>query len=156
TAAITLIGTAVILLTNRYWPGSPTHISNFLASQGRTAGGIAGKIWDRLAVGIHLISRDPFALVPVIGVPATLWFVFRPPAEVRDAFASFANWREALVATLLASAVAYVVNDSGPAALGLGFGMAMVGLVYAACRAAPPDETERVSEQRPAPMMEST
>jgi hypothetical protein len=60
----------------------------------------------------------------------TLAILLRPPAVVRSAFDRRPEWRTALVVLVLASMVAYVVNDTGPAAVGLGWGLAVAGMLY--------------------------
>ena len=65
------------------------------------------------------------------------------------------GWREALMTILLGSVVAYVANDSGAAALGLGFGMASVGLMSATLRTGAIPE-QRVSVANRAHMIEHT
>jgi hypothetical protein len=126
--AVAAIGTAVILVAHRISP-LPTHITNFEEH----AGGVAGA-WrtfvDRLAVGVRLIEHNPFALVPVVGVLATLAVVLRPPSAIAASLERHPAWRDALLVILLASVVAYLANDSGPAACGVGFGMALGGLMY--------------------------
>ena len=67
---------------------------------------------------------------PVVGLPATLLAVLRPPAPVREAFHRHPAWRDALLVTLLAGVAAYVANDTGPAAAGPAFGLGLGGLVY--------------------------
>ena len=124
---VVILGTAVVLVANRI-SSLPTHITNFEEH----AGGLAG-IWrtlvDRLGVGVRLIAHNPFALVPVAGVLVTLAVVLRPPGPFAESLRAHPAWRDALLVMLLASVVAYVVNDSGPAACGLGFGMALGGLL---------------------------
>ena len=84
TGTVTIVGSAIVLLTNRLWPGSPTHITNFISGTGRTAGGIAHTIVERLGVGVRLIRRNAFALIPVLGVPAAIVLVV-PPSAVSNA-----------------------------------------------------------------------
>jgi hypothetical protein len=52
----------------------------------------------------------------------------RPPASLRHGFERAPSARPAAITVLLASIVAYLANDTGAAALGLGFGTAMVCL----------------------------
>ncbi len=126
--ALTVVaGTVLILLAHRVWP-VPTHITRFEEN----AGGPAG-IWrtfvDRLGVGIDLIRRNPAALVPVLGMPVALLAVLRPPASVRATFERWPAWRDAVLVTLLTGTVAYLANDSGPAAAGLAFGLGLGGML---------------------------
>lgn len=129
-AALVVVGGAgVVLLAHRFLTSVPTHVTRFMESPG----GLAGA-WEtfvgRLLVGWRLILRNPFALVPVLGLFAVLWVLFHPPARIAEALRRHAEWSDALVVTLLASAVAYVANDSGAAAAGLGFGLALGGLLH--------------------------
>jgi hypothetical protein len=127
-------GLVVVLALNRYLPGLPTHITNFVEDQGD---GVPATVLHRLRTGLDLIARNPFAIVPVIGVPATLLAVLRPAEPVRDSFAQHPGWREALLTILWGSVVAYVANDTGAAALGLGFGTALGGLLFVSLRDRP-------------------
>ncbi len=127
-------GLVVVLILNRVLPGPPTHITNFVEGQGE---GVLSTVAHRLRTGIDLIARNPFAIVPVIGVPATLLAVLRPPAPVRASFEQHPGWREALLTILWGSVVAYVANDTGAAALGLGFGAALGGLLFVSLRDRP-------------------
>jgi hypothetical protein len=129
TAVVVIAGAVVVLLAHRFLTSSPTHITRFEESPG----GLSG-IWrtfaDRLLVGWHLIVRNPFALVPVLGLPVVLVALLRPPAPLRGSLAAHPDWRDALLVTILASIVAYVANDSGAAACGLGFALGLGGLFY--------------------------
>jgi len=132
-----VLGTvAVVVIAHRYISNTPTHISRFASD----TGGLAG-LWDeavhRLGVGMDLLVRNPFGLIPVVGVLATLWLVLRPPAGLRPSLADHPAWRDALVTILLGSVIAYVANDSGAAAIGLGFGTALGGLLYVSLADAP-------------------
>jgi hypothetical protein len=128
------VGLVVVLLLNRFLPGPPTHITNFVEGQGD---GVLSTVAHRLRTGLDLIARNPFAIAPVIGVPATLLAVLRPAAPVRASFDQHPGWREALLTILWGSVVAYVANDTGAAALGLGFGTALGGLLFVSLRDRP-------------------
>jgi hypothetical protein len=133
----TVAGTvAVVLVAHRYLTGTPTHISRF-ASDTEGLVGLWEKFVDRLGVGMDLIVRNPFGLIPVVGILATLWLVLHPPAGLRPSLTEHPAWRDALVTISLGSVVAYVVNDSGAAAIGLGFGTALGGLLYVSLTDAP-------------------
>lgn len=124
---VTAIGTALILAAHAISPVS-THVTRFE----ERAGGIAGvfeKFLDRLQVGFDLIARSPAALIPVIGLPIVLVVALRPPGPIREAFERRPAWRDAVLVTIVAGIVAYVVNDSGPAACGLAFGMGLGGML---------------------------
>jgi hypothetical protein len=130
TAAIVVVGTAVILLAHRLLTSTPTHVTRFEEATGWHLGDAWGTFTHRLSTGWHLIEQNPFALVPVVGLPVTLFVVLRPPLLVRQAFHRHPAWRDALLVILLAGIVAYVANDTGAAAAGLAFGSALGGLVY--------------------------
>ncbi len=124
---VTALGTVVILIAHALSPVE-THIARFEEN----AGGIAGvleKYADRLRVGFDLIARSPAALIPVIGLPVVLVVVLRPPGPIRDSFERRPAWRDAVLVTIVAGMVAYVANDSGPAAAGLAFGMGLGGML---------------------------
>jgi hypothetical protein len=123
------MGAAVTIASHALLPGAPTHVTVAVRE--------GGSAWDtfvgRLAVGWGLIERNPFAIVPVLGTLATLAIVLRPPAVLAPSLAGRPAWRDAMLVILLASVVAYVANDTGASALGLGFGTALGGLVYVSC-----------------------
>lgn len=125
-AAVTAIGTALILVAHAVSP-LRTHVTKFEESAGGL--GIWDTFVDRLQVGFDLIARNPAALVPVLGLPVAVFLVLRPPASVRASLERWPAWRDAVLVTLLAGAVAYVANDSGPAAAGLAFGLGFGGLL---------------------------
>jgi hypothetical protein len=125
---VVVVGTAVVLIAHRLAP-LPTHITNF-EEHGGGLGGAWRTFVERLGVGVRLIEHNPFSLVPVVGVIATLVIVLFPPAVIAPSLERHRAWRDALLVILLASVVAYLVNDSGPAACGVGFGMALGGLMY--------------------------
>jgi hypothetical protein len=84
---------------------------------------------DRLGIGVRLIADSPFALVPVLGTLVLLPIVLRPPRAVAATFARSDAWRDAILVLVLGSIVAYLVEDTGAAALGFGFVLALSGLV---------------------------
>jgi hypothetical protein len=124
---VTLLGLAVILLAHAISP-IETHVTRFeedVSGLGR----VVERFVDRLQVGFDLIARNPFALVPVLGLPVALAAVLWPPAPLRPSFERDPAWRDAILVTLLAGVVAYLANDSGPAAAGFAFGMGLGGLL---------------------------
>ena len=128
-AVSVLAGTGLVVFAHRYLTSAPTHITRFAES----TGGIAGlwhKLVDRLGVGVDLIRANPFALVPVIGVIATLVLVLRPTPPVRITFVEAPVWKAALLTIVIASLFAYLVNDSGAAAIGEGFTTSLAALLY--------------------------
>jgi hypothetical protein len=126
-ALVTIAGTAAILVAHAISPVE-THVSRFEETAGGL-GGILERVADRLEVGVDLIARSPAALVPVLGLPVVLAVVLRPPAAIRASFAGRPAWRDAVLVTILSGIVAYVVNDSGPAAAGLAFGLGLGGML---------------------------
>jgi len=124
---VTVLGAAVILAAHAISPFE-THVTRFEEQ----AGGLAGvfeRIGDRLQVGFDLIARNPFALIPVLGLPIAIAAVLRPPAALRPSLQRSPAWRDAILVTLLAGVVAYLANDSGPAAAGFAFGLGLGGLL---------------------------
>ena len=124
---VALLGTAVILLAHAISP-LETHVSRFEEDASGLAG-VVERVEDRLQVGFDLIARNPFALIPVVGLPIAIASVLRPPAQLRPSLERDPAWRDAILVTLLAGVVAYVANDSGPAAAGFAFGMGLGGLL---------------------------
>ncbi|MEX1047304.1 MAG: hypothetical protein WD050_07910 [Actinomycetota bacterium] len=129
TAGTLIAGTALVLIANALAPAA-THITGFVEEGGGGPGGILQAFLDRLGIGWDLLMRNPFAFVPVVGVLACLWLVLRPPRPIRESLDRYPQWRTALLVIVLGSIVAYFVNDTGPAAAGLGFGLAIGGLFY--------------------------
>lgn len=127
--AAVLAGAALVVLAHRFLTSAPTHITRFSEQTGGVAG-LWDKLVDRLQVGTDLIAANPFALVPVIGVLVTLVVVLRPPASVRITFEDAPVWRDALMAIVLGSVVAYLANDSGAAAIGEGFTTSLGALLF--------------------------
>jgi len=123
----TLGGLALILVAHAVSPFE-THVTRFEEQVGGL-GGVFEKFGDRLQVGFDLIARNPFALIPVVGLPLTIAAVLWPPGPLRPSLARSPAWRDAILVTLLAGVVAYVVNDSGPAAAGFAFGLGLGGLL---------------------------
>ncbi|HEY2965099.1 MAG TPA: hypothetical protein VGJ99_02335 [Actinomycetota bacterium] len=124
---VTVLGTAVILAAHAISPFE-THVTRFEEQ----AGGLAGvfeRIGNRLQVGFDLIARNPFALIPVVGLPIAIAAVLHPPDALRPSLQRSPAWRDAILVTLLAGVVAYLANDSGPAAAGLAFGLGLGGLL---------------------------
>jgi hypothetical protein len=125
--AVTVLGTAVILAVHAISPFE-THVSRF-EERATELAGVLDRIGDRLQVGFDLIAWNPFALIPVIGLPIAIAAVLRPPAALRPSLRRSPAWRDAILVTLLAGAVAYLANDSGPAAAGFAFGLGLGGLL---------------------------
>ena len=123
-----VLGTALILVAHRLAPEA-THITRFEESSGGLAGAWSTFL-DRLGVGWRLIERNPFGLIPVVGLFACLWLALRPPTPIREAFATYPSWRDVVVTIVLGGIVAYVANDSGAAACGMAFALGFGGLMY--------------------------
>jgi hypothetical protein len=124
---VTLVGGALILLAHAISP-LETHVTRF-EEEVSGVSGVFERFGDRLQVGFDLIAHNPFALIPVIGLPVAIAAVLRPPAALRPSLQRSPAWRDAILVTLLAGVVAYLVNDSGPAAAGLAFGLGLGGLL---------------------------
>ena len=115
-------------LMHRYLVDTPTHVTSFLENGDGIVGAIERQL-DRLRVGLDLIGDNPFALIPVVGTLVLLVVVFRPPPAIARSFEGHDAWRDAVLAILLACIVAYLVEDTGAAAMGFGFGFALSGLL---------------------------
>ena len=124
---VTAAGSLVILVAHAVSPVA-THVTEFERDVDGLAG-VIGKFVDRLQVGFDLIARSPAALVPVLGLPVALYVALRPPPSIRATFERWPAWRDAVLVTILAGLIAYVVNDSGPAAAGLAFGLGLGGML---------------------------
>jgi hypothetical protein len=127
TLVVAAIGTALILLSHALSPFQ-THVTRF-ERDANGLGGTIGTLLERLEAGVDLIARNPAALIPVIGLPIALFVALRPPALIRATFERWPAWRDAVVVTFVAGIVAYVVNDTGPAAAGLFFGLGLGGML---------------------------
>jgi hypothetical protein len=126
TAASAIAGAAAIALLHRL-TDRPTHIT--AAVQGGGPAEAIDRVVDRLGIGVRLIADSPFALIPVVGTLVLLPIVLRPPRAVSATFARSDAWRDAMLVLVLGSIVAYLVEDTGAAALGFGFVLALSGLV---------------------------
>jgi hypothetical protein len=136
-ASATVAGTAaLVVISHRYLTDAPTHISRFVSDDGGPRG-LWHELVHRLGVGMDLLVRNPFGLIPVLGIAATLWLLLRPPSGLRPSLDAHPAWRDALLTIVSGSIVAYVANDSGAAAIGLGFGTALGGLLYVSLTDAP-------------------
>ena len=126
-------GTILVVVAHRYLTSAATHITTFSEHTGGV-GGLWDKFVDRLGVGFDLIADNPFALLPVIGVLVMLVVVLRPPAPIRRSFEAAPVWRLALLTIVVGSVVAYLVNDSGAAAVGEGLTTSLAGMLYVSLR----------------------
>ena len=123
----TVLGTALILAAHAVSPVA-THVTRF-EQEVDGPGGVVAKFVDRLQVGFDLIARNPLALIPVLGIVAALIIALRPVGPVRRTFERWPAWRDAIAGALLGGVVAYLVNDSGPAAAGFAFGLGLGGML---------------------------
>ena len=137
-AAGAAAGAAAVLLAHRFLTATPTHGTRFVEESARSLTGLWGTFVDRLGVGFRLIALNPFALVPVVGLPIVLVVALRPPHTCRAAFQRNPEWRHVVLVLSLGGIVAYLVNDSGPAAGGQAFATSVAALVWVSL-ARPPE-----------------
>jgi hypothetical protein len=123
---VVVLGMAVVLAAHRFLPGTPTHATRFVEGDQ----GVWTTIGDRLRTSTALVVRNPLALLPAVGIVVVAAVFARPPRPVRIALDAVPRWRDALLTLSLAGIVALVGNDTGPAAAGLAFGLALGGLLY--------------------------
>ncbi len=90
-----------------------THLGRFVQD---VADGTAGTLLRRKAEAVlDLLFASPLtALLPVV-VAAAVYLVVRPPRPLAEALDQAPAWRAGLLATGLASAIGFAVNDSGAA-----------------------------------------
>jgi hypothetical protein len=147
-------GEVIVFAANRL-SAVTTYVTRAL-DEANGPGGFADRYGARLRVGIDLIARNPFALIPVIGTLVLVWIAARPPSVLRGPFEAHPVWRDAVLTIGLGSIVAYLVEDSGAAALGLGFGTGVGTMLFLSLRSsiggappAEPDQGERSTAPRP-------
>ena len=128
--ATVVVGMGVILAAHRFFASSPTHGTAFVEAAGHDPAHVFSTLWERLDVGMRLLRRNPLGLIYLAAVPLLLWLVVNRRGGLRDSFAEFPEWRFAVLTILWASVVAYFVNDTGVSAVGMGFAMALGGLLY--------------------------
>jgi hypothetical protein len=124
---VTLLGAALILAAHAVSPFQ-THVTRF-EEQAGGLGGVFEKVWDRLNVGFDLIARNPFRADPGTGPADRDRGGAQAAGRASPEPGAQPAWRDAILVTLLAGVVAYVVNDSGPAAAGFAFGLGLGGLL---------------------------
>lgn len=125
-----VFGTGVILLAHRFLVSSPTHGTAFVETSGRDPLHAASTLWERLGIGVRLLRRNPIGLVYLAATPVLIRVVVKRRAGLKDSLNAFPQWRAAILAILWASVVGYFVNDTGVSAVGMGFAMALGGLLY--------------------------
>jgi hypothetical protein len=138
--AVIIVGTALVFGANAWLSAAPTHATRFIEGAGQRS--FTGVATERLSTSWRLLTRYPLTWIILAGLPICLWLALRPPAAMRSAYERHAEWRDAMVVLVLASIVAFVVNDTGAAAAGFGFGLAIAGILYLPL-------AERAAEQRP-------
>ena len=123
-----LLGAVVVFAADAWLAASPTHGTRFLQSQG--VGGVPEGLLRRLGIGVGLLADNPVGIVYLLLTPVLLWWLLRARegSRLRTSVQRFPRWGAAIAVLLASSIVAYVVNDTGVAAVGLGFAMAVVGL----------------------------
>ena len=85
-------------------------------------------------MGFDLIADNPFALAAGDRGAGDARVVLRPPAPIRRSFDAAPVWRLALLTIVVGSVVAYLVNDSGAAAVGEGLTTSLAGMLYVSLR----------------------
>lgn len=105
----------------------PTHISR--ATDDASVGGVLDDLGRRLEIGTRLIADQPAAAIPVVGTAVGLALLARPPRALTRGFDRAPGTRDAALAIGISSVVAYLANDTGAAALGLGFGLLAVTMI---------------------------
>ncbi len=127
-AAGAAAGGVAVFAANRLL-AAPTYVTRAIDEANGPAG-VVRHWFDRLEVGFDLIARNPFALIPVVGTLVLGLVALRPPAAIRAAFDRHRVWQDAVVTIAAGSVVAYFLNDSGAAALGLGFGTGLGSMLF--------------------------
>jgi hypothetical protein len=122
-AGMALVFAASVLLTSE-----PTHASRLVEGAGTRS--VIETIGERLSTSWRLLTQFPLTWIIVAGLPICLWLALRAPSAFRPSFEQHPEWRDAMVILVLASIVAFVGNDTGAAAAGFGFGLAIAGILY--------------------------
>jgi hypothetical protein len=125
-AAVAGVGIAVVVVAHAMSP-RPTHVAS--AGEGGAVGLVATYL-DRLGEGASLVLRNPAAALPGLGLIVLALLMRNPPRSLRVGLDLHPVWHRAMLVLLIASIVAYLANDTGPAAAGLGFGLTVAGLLY--------------------------
>ena len=125
---VVVVGLALVFAANVLLTSAPTHATRFVEGAGQR--GVLHTVAERLGTSWRLLTRYPATWIIAVGLPLTLWTALRPPRPMRAAFDRHPEWRDAMVVLVLASMVAFVGNDTGAAAAGFGFGLAVAGILY--------------------------
>jgi hypothetical protein len=131
-AGVAAVGLGAVLLANRFLPGAPTHATRFVERAGGGLGGAIDTVRHRLGIGIHQVASQPATLIPLLGLPVVFVLAVRGPGPIGPGMAIDRRWRDLTLTVILASVVAFFVNDTGSAAAGPAFIYAMSGIVYPA------------------------
>ena len=129
---ITVAGLSVVLLVNRFLPGTPTHATRFVERSVGSPKGAFDVITDRLDTGFAMIRDVPVAVLPLISVVVILALVIRRVGSVGRGMELDPRWPAFVVTVCVASLVAYFANDTGAAAADPALVYAMAGITYPA------------------------
>jgi hypothetical protein len=108
-----LVVTAFAVADHARPAADQTHLGRFV---GQVLDGSAGGVLRRKAVAnLSLLFHSPItALLPVV-VAGAVYLFLRPPEPLRRVFDRTPAWRAGLLAVLTASALGFLLNDSGAA-----------------------------------------
>jgi hypothetical protein len=134
---VTGLGLGIVLLANRYLPGTPTHAAAFVEETGNGLGGLVREFGDRLGVALGQVRDVPPAVIPLLGLVVVLALVVtrRGPVGWGLGLAG-RRWEHALIVLTVAGVAAFFANDTGVAAAAPVFLYAMTGMAYPAFLAA--------------------
>jgi hypothetical protein len=127
-AGVVVGGLLVVIGANLIWSHAPTHGARFVRNGPH--GGPFHFVSERFGTGIRQLVDSPLLWITTLGLLPELYFVLRPTPLLKDAFARYPAWRDAVLVLVLASFVALVANDSGAAAASWGFGVAVASIFY--------------------------
>jgi hypothetical protein len=127
-AGVVVGGLLVVIGANLIWSHAPTHGARFVRNGPH--GGLFHFVAERLGTGVRQLVDSPLLWITTLGLLPELYFVLRPTPVLKDAFARYPAWRDAVLVLVLASFVALVANDSGAAAASWGFGVAVASIFY--------------------------
>jgi len=130
TALTVVVGTAVVLAAHRFLAGTPTHGTRFVQAAGSDPLRAVSTALSRLEIGIRLLQYNPIGISYLVATPILVWVVTTRRGGLRAIFERCPHWRAAMLTILWASVAAYFVEDTGVAAVGLGFAMALGGTLY--------------------------
>jgi hypothetical protein len=133
-AGITLAGLAVVLVANRWLPGTPTHVGRFV-ERGKGASGALHVLVDHLAVGARMLADVPAAALPLIVLVVIAVLVLRRVGPVGAAMDTDPRWPAIVLTICAGSLVGYLANDTGPAAADPALIYAMAAITYPAVTA---------------------